>query len=78
MLLYVGLSIVAVNVLAVVVIARLGRRLSRVTHEQRQAAVPRAKHSAPARMPRNAGSLYGTALRRRDGQPVPRASARNS
>jgi hypothetical protein len=78
MLLYVGLSIIAVNVLAVVVVARLGRRLSRATHEQRQAAVPREKRSVPARMPGYAGSLHGTALRRRDRPPVPSASARNS
>jgi hypothetical protein len=39
MLLYAALSVVAVHVLAVAVIARLGRRLSSATDEQRRVAV---------------------------------------
>ena len=77
MSLYVGLSIVAVNVLAVVVIARLGRRLSRATDDQRRPAVSRANHNTPVRMPGSEGSLHRTSLRRRGRPPVPSASARN-
>ena len=59
MLLDAALSIVAVNVLAVAVIARLGRRLSRATDEQRRVAVV-AKVAAPARLLRAPVSLHGT------------------
>jgi hypothetical protein len=63
MLLYAALSIVAVNVLAVAVIARLGRRLSRATDDQRRVAVARAKDTAPARILSAPVSLHGTSVR---------------
>ena len=60
MLLYTALSIVAVNALAVTVIARLGRRLSRATDEHRRAAVARANDTAPASILRVPVSLQGS------------------
>jgi hypothetical protein len=64
MLLYAALSILAVNVLAVAVIARLGRRLSRATDEQRRVALACAKDTALASILRAPVSLHGTSVRR--------------